>query len=184
MSPLPRLALSVRQPWAWAILHGGKTIENRSAASIRHMNFSGVERLAIHAAKGMTRDEYEEAAAFMAELGVPCPPPADLARGGIVGAVAFGGIVTKSGSPWFFGPRGLVLEKPEPCAFIPCRGALGLFEWTAGDPADVPAPAKWMRAPAGQAARIAALEQEAWTLFRSIVERESAVPPVDFAAES
>lgn len=147
MTTLPRLALSVRQPWAWAILHAGKGIENRSAASIRHMNFSGVDRLAIHAAKGMTRDEYEEAAEFMVEIGVPCPPAAALARGGIVGAVAFGGIVTKSGSPWFFGPRWLLLEEPSPCAFIPCRGALGLFEWTPGDPAAVPPPARWMCPP-------------------------------------
>ena len=32
---LPPLALSVRQPWAWAIIFGGKTIENRSLGSIR-----------------------------------------------------------------------------------------------------------------------------------------------------
>lgn len=30
---LPRKALSVRQPWAWAIIFGGKPIENRSAGA-------------------------------------------------------------------------------------------------------------------------------------------------------
>lgn len=30
MLDLPELALSVRQPWAWAIIHAGKDIENRS----------------------------------------------------------------------------------------------------------------------------------------------------------
>lgn len=30
MNDIPRLALSVRQPWPWAILHAGKDIENRS----------------------------------------------------------------------------------------------------------------------------------------------------------
>lgn len=29
-SDLPPLALSIRQPWAWAILCAGKDIENRS----------------------------------------------------------------------------------------------------------------------------------------------------------
>ncbi|MQA14935.1 MAG: ASCH domain-containing protein [Pseudonocardiaceae bacterium] len=38
-------ALSIRQPWAWAILHAGKDVENRSWP-IRHR-----ERLVIHAAK-------------------------------------------------------------------------------------------------------------------------------------
>ncbi len=26
----PMLALSIRQPWAWAIIHAGKDVENRS----------------------------------------------------------------------------------------------------------------------------------------------------------
>ncbi len=81
MSYLPDKAISVRHPWAWAIVHAGKDVENRSAASIRHMSFAGVERLAIHAAQGMTRQEYEDAAAFMASLGVVCPPAAELSRG-------------------------------------------------------------------------------------------------------
>lgn len=41
-------ALSIRQPWAWLILHGGKDIENRSW----NTNFRG--RFLIHAAAGMT----------------------------------------------------------------------------------------------------------------------------------
>jgi hypothetical protein len=46
-------ALSIRQPWAWLILHAGKDIENRDWPT----RFRG--RFLIHAAKGMTRDEYE-----------------------------------------------------------------------------------------------------------------------------
>lgn len=42
-SSLP--ALSLRQPWAWAILHAGKTIENRTWAT----RYRG--RIRIHAAK-------------------------------------------------------------------------------------------------------------------------------------
>ena len=33
MSP-PNKALSVRQPWAWAIIHGGKDIENRVTRAV------------------------------------------------------------------------------------------------------------------------------------------------------
>ena len=32
--PFPTQAFSVRQPWAWAILHAGKDVENRSAAAL------------------------------------------------------------------------------------------------------------------------------------------------------
>lgn len=82
---LPRLALSVRQPWAWAIIHAGKDIENRSWQAVNHgLRVRG--RIAIHAAKGLARREYERASEFMASIGVTCPPAADLLRGGIVGS--------------------------------------------------------------------------------------------------
>lgn len=140
-------ALSVRQPWAWAIIHAGKPVENRSAASVRHMNFAGVTSIAIHAARGMTREEYEEAAEFMVSIGVICPPARDLLRGGVIGAVDVLGVVSESESPWFFGPRGIVLANPQPCEFIPARGLLGLFDWRRDDGADPPlSSAKWMLA--------------------------------------
>lgn len=142
ISDLPALALSVRQPWAWAIIHGGKDVENRTSKAISFMNpmFGG---RAIHAAKGMTRDEYESAHAFMASLGVRCPPPADLPRGGIIGCVYVQGVVKESSSYWFFGPRGLVLADPRPHAFVPAIGALGYFAWhPSGGAADPPL--RWM----------------------------------------
>ena len=40
-------ALSVRQPWAWAIAYAGKTVENRS----RRFNHEGL--VAIHASLGL-----------------------------------------------------------------------------------------------------------------------------------
>jgi len=59
---LPNLpVLSIRQPWAWAIVHAGKDIENRNWPT----RFRG--RFLIHAAKGCTREEYLDACAFMAE---------------------------------------------------------------------------------------------------------------------
>lgn len=140
---LPRLALSVRQPWAWAIIHAGKDIENRSWQAVNH-GLRQRGRIAIHAAKGMSRDEYEEARDFMRTLAIECPAPADLLRGGIIGSVEVIGVVSESESLWFFGPRGFVLRNPEPCDFIPSIGALGYFEWHSAPPDVVPSPARWM----------------------------------------
>lgn len=143
MTDVPRLALSVRQPWAWAIIHAGKNIENRSWQAVNH-GLRQRGRIAIHAAKGLTRDEYESAAEFMAEIGVTCPPAADLLRGGLIGSVEVIDVVSESDSPWFFGPRGLVLKDPEVWTFVPSIGALGYFEWCRADASVVPPPARWM----------------------------------------
>jgi len=76
---LPMIALSVRQPWAWAIIHAGKDIENRSWQAVNH-GLRQRGRIAIHAAKGMTRDEYEDAANFInrgsssSEVGIGSEP--------------------------------------------------------------------------------------------------------------
>jgi hypothetical protein len=140
---IPEFALSVRQPWAWAIVHAGKDIENRSPAAIRNIGRC-VGPCAIHAAKGMTKEEYVDAYEFMAGIGIDCPPPGDLLRGGIIGRVDIDRVVSASHSPWFFGPRGLVLQNAQACEFIPSVGALGLFLWKPADASIVPAPAKWM----------------------------------------
>jgi len=141
MTDLPPIALSVRQPWAWAIVSAGKDVENRSAAAVRHGMRPG--RIAIHAARGMTRAEYEDARDFMARLGVNCPRPDALVRGAIIGAVTVTGIVTASDSRWFFGPRGLVLADAVACTPIPASGMLGYFRWQEGGAACEPA--AWMR---------------------------------------
>ena len=151
MTELPDIALSVRQPWAWAIIHADplKDIENRSSAAVGKGSMVAGRRIAIHAAKGMTQDEYLEAASFMVTLGVVCPPARDLLRGGIVGSVEVVDVVSSYDSPWFFGPRALVLRDPQPCDFIPCAGALGFFKWRALEGGQPEAPARWMlpRAP-------------------------------------
>lgn len=129
---LPDIALSVRQPWVWCMFHAGKDIENRSWPT----QFRG--RVCIHAAQGMTRDEYEDCldTVHMISRTHPFPPglslPAfkDLERGGIVGTVDIVDCLTTSASPWFFGRFGFVLRNPTllPRA-IPVRGALGFFDW-------------------------------------------------------
>lgn len=150
MQIMPALALSVRQPWAWAIIHGGKDIENRTWQAVNH-GLKQRGRVAIHASKGMTRDEYEEASEFINDRlsywqgsSLRCPAPADLLRGGIIGTVEVTDVVNESKSPWFFGPRGLVLCNAEACTFIPAVGALGYFKWTQADASIVPPAARWM----------------------------------------
>lgn len=122
MPDLP--ALSIRQPWAWLIFHAGKDIENRNWRS----NFRG--RVLIHAAKGMTRMEYEEARMFLVtqiRREIELPQYSELQRGGIVGAVDITGCWVKHPSPWFVGFYGFSLSNREPLPFVPCRGALGFF---------------------------------------------------------
>lgn len=123
-------ALSIRQPWAWMILNLGKDIENRNWST----GLRG--RILVHAAKGMTREEFDEAidVARSARAGVPVdqritPPRFEtLARGGIIGSVEIVDCVSASPSRWFFGRYGFVLRNPQPMAFQSCRGALGFFD--------------------------------------------------------
>ncbi len=141
-APLPRLALSVRQPWAWAIVSAGKHLENRSWGSWNHHLKRQRGPICIHASSGMTRDEYEDACDFMAKNGVTCPPPGDLIRGGIIGTAVIVDWVRTSHSFWFVGPGALSLRDMTPVAPIPCPGALGYFEWKQAGA--LTPPAKWM----------------------------------------
>lgn len=149
---LPPLALSVRQPWAWAIIHADKRIENRAWRRPNPgLDFRG--RVAVHAAGGMTRAEYEEARDFIDSCGWTCPGPSALFRGGIIGSVEIVDVVRRreelpAGERWFFGPIGLVLKDPIPHRFVPCKGQLGFFRWAEGKLEDVPKPARWMLPPA------------------------------------
>lgn len=142
MEDLPRLALSVRQPSAWAIIHGGKDIENRSLGSIRAGRMT-VGTICIHAATGMKEDEYRYLHWRFAQHGAICPRPDALVRGAIIGVVDVVDIVTVSDSPWFGGEAGLRLAHPRGIDPIPAKGTLGYFEW---ERSDAFAPAKpWMR---------------------------------------
>ena len=142
-SSLPEFALSVRQPWAWAIIHAGKDIENRTWQAVNH-GLKRRGRIAIHASQGMSRSEFNNAKYYMSQFGVDCPEPIKLIRGGIIGSVEVIDVVKESESPWFMGPRGLVLRDPEACDFIPAKGALGYFRWRETDEPVPVKPAKWM----------------------------------------
>ena len=72
-------ALSIRQPWAWLIIHAGKDVENRTWCT----NYRG--RFLVHAAKGMTQREYQDAKQFAALNGVHNLPEFDeLPRGRVL----------------------------------------------------------------------------------------------------
>jgi hypothetical protein len=122
------IALSIRQPWAWLILHAGKDIENRTWPT----KFRG--RVLIHASKGMTRDEYEDGVDSLWTLCGPAvpaielPPFEQIERGGVVGSMEIVDCVRESNSPWFVGKYGFVLRDPQPLPFVPYKGQLGFFD--------------------------------------------------------
>ena len=88
-------ALSIRQPWAWLIVHGGKDIENRSW----HTKFRG--RFLVHAAKGMTSDEFTQALLYCVDHGLTLPDRNDMQHGGIIGSVELVDSLDTSSSPWY-----------------------------------------------------------------------------------
>ena len=120
-------ALSIRQPWAWAVIHAGKDIENRSPAAVRTMANAVGQRVFVHAAKHFNRGEFDECLDFLRNLKID-PPPADaFAFGGVIGSVRIDAVVTSSRSRWFLGPRGLRLAEPRPLPFFVVKGQLNLF---------------------------------------------------------
>lgn len=109
-------ALSIKQPWAWAIIHSGKDIENRSWKT----NFRG--RIYIHCSKKIDK----KANSFLNTIGMIFPNT--FLMGGIIGSIEIVDCVTESKSKWFFGPFGFVLKNPIALPFKPCFGKLGFFD--------------------------------------------------------
>lgn len=148
--------LTVRQPWAWAIVHGGKDVENR----VR--NIAGDYRgpVAIHAAIGKTAELNEAQERLLLDHDVDGKVDAWLGGEPIEGGVIIGvvdlvdvhtaSVIGGCGrmdnhcaehpngcrhhcSPWAMGPapegwyQHLVLANPRPLAEpIPYRGSQGL----------------------------------------------------------
>ncbi len=120
----PVMCLSIRQPWAWLIVQGHKPIENRTWAT----SYRGP--ILIHAGKGMTQAEYQDARDFLNDMRLPTiklPAYEQLERGGIVGVARLVNCVYHHDSPWFVGPVGWVLADARPVPMVPCVGQLGLF---------------------------------------------------------
>jgi hypothetical protein len=117
-------ALSLQQPWVYAILHAGKNVENRSWRT----HYRGW--IALHAsARPMPAAEN----VFPGQDSLP--DVSTLPLSAICGVARLVAIVSESRSEWFYRPEdgsrnyGWVLEDvtplPEP---VPCKGALSLWE--------------------------------------------------------
>lgn len=134
------IALSIRQPWAWAILHlpelVRKDVENRDWPT----RFRG--KFLVHAGKGCTRSEYADAVACIIEaqeeradalslndqIEPTRPPPLyELPRGAIVGWSEILECTDHATSPWYSGAYAFRLGRRGILKPIPCRGALGFF---------------------------------------------------------
>lgn len=127
------LALSVRAPWWFAILHMCKDIGKRDWVT----SFRG--RILVHASKWWNKDKIQEdlgdALYVMESRGLRLSTfglldlTAMRASGGaIVGAVDIVDCVEQSRSPWFYGRYGFLLANPVALAKpVPCPGSLKLF---------------------------------------------------------
>jgi len=116
-------AISLMQPWPWAIFMLGKDIENRKYST----RIRG--RIYIHASLNY---DHDGAKWIEEKFGIKPPTAHNLPMGGIVGSVEITGCVEKSNSKWFVGPKGYVLKDYKKCEFIPYRGMPGFFEVTDG----------------------------------------------------
>jgi len=137
-------ALSIRQPWAWLIVHGPKRVENRCRPDGRPPSmWKHRGPIAIHTSKTMTRDEYEAgvAAAAFARMKkrVSLPPQPALVLGAVIGVAdvtgcllpfetGFAAVLEEQHSEWWDTAQyGLLLDGVRPVTPIPCAGALGLW---------------------------------------------------------
>jgi hypothetical protein len=121
-------ALTLQNPWAWAICHAGKPVENRTWAAPESLDW-----LLIHAGKAHDPD----GPGFTKAMGFNVPPAGKLATSAIV-AIARLGHVCNSGlrgahnccGPWAANGQFhwrldedvLVLDRP-----VPATGRLGLW---------------------------------------------------------
>lgn len=124
-------ALTIHQPWAWAIVAGHKPVENRSWAP---PEAAVGEVLVIHAGR---RFDVENERLVEQLAGTECLPP-HVEASGIIGVAVLDRVVDAQDgncqdpllmSPWFSGRFGWVLRDadqfPKP---IECRGKQGLWK--------------------------------------------------------
>ena len=131
MDAIMTLALSIRQPWASLIIHNFKREENRNWST----NVRGP--ILIHAAKGMSKKEHQEAMEFAYRIDPGISlfeylfEAANLPRGGIIGSANLFDCVCSSDSPWFQGPFAFRLCDNKAFSaedFVPYKGQLGFFD--------------------------------------------------------
>jgi hypothetical protein len=109
--------LTCKQPWAWAIIHGGKNVENRTWKPRNPC------RILIHAGRGLD----PAGVLFLGMNGIR--PPQVFASGVVIGAVDYTGWSTDSESVWAVpGMYHWALENPVPAGtYRPMRGQPSFF---------------------------------------------------------
>lgn len=116
---VPDLALSIRQPWCWALAAGFKPVENRTWVVPSHVLG---QTIALHASKTIEHAVVDEVRRMCFDV------EPKLHTAAIVGVARLVDCIDKSDSAWFVGPYGFVFEDavqlPVP---IPCKGSLGFF---------------------------------------------------------
>lgn len=117
-------AISIRQPWAWAILYADKRVENRTW----YCDYRGP--IFIHAGLTVDRDGLTDLEAVIREVPEPRPKAylgALIGRAVLVDCVRPDDVAFDQTS-WAMGPWCLVLEDVEPLSVpLPCKGMLGIF---------------------------------------------------------
>lgn len=138
--------LSLRQPWAHAVIHLGKPFENREWKPTNHnRKFRGT--FLIHASQSCTKDDQNDYEDMLWRCGhfrgmcersklLKVPQFGQLERGGIVGIADVVGAVTahdmgnrakQPAHEWYNGGFALELANVHPLPFTPCNGMLGFF---------------------------------------------------------
>lgn len=112
-------ALTVRQPWAWALVMGYKDVENRN----RPTRYRGT--LLIHAGLQLDPDGF----VAIWELGLLRKMPDSLPRGGLIGTVSVVDCIKNADSEWTVpGKWQWILSRPTQFrGLLECRGGQGLF---------------------------------------------------------
>ncbi len=90
----PMLTLSIRQPWAWAIIHAGKDVENRSENMARRAERLIGQTVLIHAGKRLDPDGFD----MLDDFGLV--PPDKLPLGGIIGSARIEAVMRRHPSRW------------------------------------------------------------------------------------
>lgn len=116
---MPMPALSIRQPWAWAICARHKDVENRSWKTSHRGPF------AIHA--GSARPAATDVESIRETFGISVP--SNLTRGALIGVASLVDVIDNSRSLWAEdGQFHWMLADAELWATpIPCRGQLRFF---------------------------------------------------------
>jgi hypothetical protein len=117
-------AISIMQPWPYAMFNLGKDCENRSwALPIQYFN----KTVLIHAGKKMDKAGLDYLDRFTVRGGRLTPR--EIPLGGIVGRIEFSACsrmyLSDWGEPGFFH---WFIRAAAPLKFHPCKGSLGFFE--------------------------------------------------------